>query len=107
MGEKELGNSRLGRREHNGSRLGGRSLGAAGCNELRSSRLRRCELGDSSLGWKKLIDSKLGQRNFGGSRLRNLAQPQVVRHGFRIQRTKGARQLRVEAEGARRLLAED
>ena len=68
----------------------GRRLGAGSWNELRCSRLKRWEIGGSglawefggsSLWWKKPIDSKLGQRKLGGSRLRSLVRPQVVRRG--------------------------
>ena len=85
----------------------GRTSEAAGWNELRSSRLRRWELGGFRLGWKELIDSKMGQRKLGGCRLRSLVQLQVVKSGFGIQMTEGVRQFRVEAEGVRRLQAED
>ena len=60
--EIELGGSRLGWRKHIGSRLGGRNSGAAGCNELRSSRLRWWEFGGAILGFNKLIDYRLEQR---------------------------------------------
>ena len=59
------------------------------------------------MGWKELIDSKLGQRKLGGSRMRSMVQPHVVKCGSRIQRREGARQLMVEAERARRLQTED
>ena len=85
----------------------GRSSGAAGCNEFKSSRPRRWELGGSRQGLNDLIDSKVGQRKLGGSRLRSMAQPQVVRRGSRIQRTEGAWKLRVEAEEAHRHQAEE
>ena len=101
MGERELGGSKLGRGSTAALDWDGRTSGASGWNELRSSRLRRWELDGSRLEWKELIDSKLRQRKLGGSRLRSLVQTQMVKCGSRIQRTEGARYLRVEAEGAR------
>ena len=99
---RELSSSRLRRWSTAASGWDGRSLGAAGGDELKRSRLRRWELGGSGLGWRQLINSKLGQRKLGGFRLRSLVQPYMVSIGFRIQRTEGAQQLRVEAEGAQR-----
>ena len=83
-----------------------RSWGAVYRNELRSPRLRRWELGGSSHEWKKLIDSKLEQRRLDGSRMRSLAQLQVIRHGSRGRRGLGSFGLRRGELGDSRLKIE-
>ena len=71
---RELGGSRLRRRELDGSWLGWRALG--------DSKLEQRELGGSRLGWTKVDDSKLMQKELGGSRLTQL---QGLRHETRFQ----------------------
>ena len=44
-------------------------------------------LGFSKLGWRELVGSRLGRSGIGRSRLRIMTPLQVVRCGFRIQRT--------------------
>ena len=69
-----------------------KASGATGWNELRSSRLRwRARW--FWAGVEGTHQLQMGQRKLGGSRLRSLMQPQVVKCGSRIQRTEGARQI--------------